>query len=49
MDTPLRAAPLDEGTAYLRKRISHEGRLTEVGHGTPMGELLRRRMRLEAR
>ena len=42
MSIPIRAVPLDEGTGYQRKRVSHDGRLTEVGRGTPMGELLRR-------
>ncbi|MSQ73205.1 MAG: aromatic ring-hydroxylating dioxygenase subunit alpha [Betaproteobacteria bacterium] len=32
----------DEGTAYGRKPASHNARLTEVGPGTPMGELMRR-------
>ena len=32
----------DIGSAYLRKPPSHNARLTEVGRGTPMGELLRR-------
>ncbi len=30
------------GSAYLRKPSSHDATLTEVGPGTPMGELLRR-------
>ena len=33
---------LDTGTAYGRKPRSHRAELTEVGAGTPMGELLRR-------
>ena len=32
----------DTGTAYGRKPPSHKAELTEVGAGTPMGELLRR-------
>ena len=32
----------DTGTAYGRKAPSHDAALTEVGAGTPMGELLRR-------
>lgn len=32
----------DSGTAYGRKPRSYHARLTEVGAGTPMGELLRR-------
>ena len=32
----------DTGTGYYRKPASHNPRLTEVGRGTPMGELLRR-------
>jgi nitrite reductase/ring-hydroxylating ferredoxin subunit len=32
----------DTGTAYGRKPPSHKSELTEVGAGTPMGELLRR-------
>jgi phenylpropionate dioxygenase-like ring-hydroxylating dioxygenase large terminal subunit len=32
----------DEGSAYLLKAPTYNGRLTEVGRGTPMGELLRR-------
>ncbi|CAA2105661.1 aromatic ring-hydroxylating dioxygenase subunit alpha [Variovorax paradoxus] len=32
----------DTGTAYGRKPPSHKPELTEVGAGTPMGELLRR-------
>ena len=33
---------LDEGTAYTRGPSTHDASLTEVGHATPMGELLRR-------
>jgi nitrite reductase/ring-hydroxylating ferredoxin subunit len=33
---------VDTGTAYTRKPPSHNATLTEVGRGTPMGELLRR-------
>ena len=32
----------DQGTAYGRPAPSHKKELTEVGPGTPMGELLRR-------
>ncbi len=32
----------DEGTAYARADASRNARLTDVGRGTPMGELLRR-------
>ena len=32
----------DTGTAYGRKTGSYRKELTEVGAGTPMGELLRR-------
>ena len=32
----------DTGTGYSRKPSSHDAALTEVGRGTPMGELLRR-------
>lgn len=35
-------ADLDVGTAYGRPAPSHRRELTEVGAGTPMGELLRR-------
>lgn len=34
--------PLDEGTAYTMGPSRHDARLTEVGRGKPMGELLRR-------
>ncbi|MBN9428226.1 MAG: aromatic ring-hydroxylating dioxygenase subunit alpha [Burkholderiales bacterium] len=37
-----RSAAIDIGTAYGRKRPSYNAALTEVGAGTPMGELLRR-------
>ena len=33
---------LDDGSAYRRPAPHHDKRLTEVGRGTPMGELLRR-------
>ena len=33
---------MDTGTAYGRKEGSYRKELTEVGAGTPMGELLRR-------
>jgi nitrite reductase/ring-hydroxylating ferredoxin subunit len=33
---------LDQGTAYTRKPPAYRAELTEVGRGTPMGELLRR-------
>jgi phenylpropionate dioxygenase-like ring-hydroxylating dioxygenase large terminal subunit len=33
---------MDEGTGYGRKQNSYDPLLTEVGPGTPMGELLRR-------
>ncbi len=33
---------IDQGTAYGRKRNTYDPLLTEVGPGTPMGELLRR-------
>ncbi|MFN0182532.1 MAG: Rieske 2Fe-2S domain-containing protein [Aquabacterium sp.] len=33
---------IDEGTAYGHRHPPHDPRLTEVGAGTPMGELLRR-------
>jgi phenylpropionate dioxygenase-like ring-hydroxylating dioxygenase large terminal subunit len=35
-------APLDSGTGYERKPSTYLKELTEVGRGTPMGELLRR-------
>jgi phenylpropionate dioxygenase-like ring-hydroxylating dioxygenase large terminal subunit len=34
--------PLDTGTGYGRRQPTHLRELTEVGPGTPMGELLRR-------
>lgn len=34
--------PADTGTAYGRPTPSHQKNMTEVGPGTPMGELLRR-------
>jgi hypothetical protein len=34
--------PPDVGTAYSRKPSTHDAALTEVGRGTPMGELMRR-------
>jgi phenylpropionate dioxygenase-like ring-hydroxylating dioxygenase large terminal subunit len=33
---------IDTGTGYVRKPSSYNAALTEVGRGTPMGELLRR-------
>jgi phenylpropionate dioxygenase-like ring-hydroxylating dioxygenase large terminal subunit len=36
------SAARDTGSAYLRKQPTYNARLTEVGRGTPMGELLRR-------
>ena len=33
---------MDEGTAYGLAPATHDKELTEVGAGTPMGELLRR-------
>ena len=32
----------DIGSAYARKPPNYNAKLTEVGRGTPMGELLRR-------
>jgi hypothetical protein len=32
----------DIGSAYSRKPPAYNAKLTEVGRGTPMGELLRR-------
>jgi hypothetical protein len=32
----------DEGTAYEMEPSTHNAKLTEVGRGSPMGELLRR-------
>jgi nitrite reductase/ring-hydroxylating ferredoxin subunit len=42
--TAARVIPIlpDTGTAYGRPRRSHNPELTEVGAGTPMGELMRR-------
>ena len=37
-----RPVAVDTGTAYDRKARAHDPVLTEVGGGTPMGELLRR-------
>ena len=42
MNITIHPVPVDQGTGYTRRRASHDGRLTEVGRGTPMGELLRR-------
>src|SRR5262245_45340917 len=36
------SAATDSGSAYVRKQPTYNARLTEVGRGTPMGELLRR-------
>ena len=33
---------IDTGTAYGRPKPTYRAELTEVGAGTPMGELLRR-------
>lgn len=43
-ETPRRVIPIaiDTGTAYGRPPPSHKKELTDVGAGTPMGELLRR-------
>jgi nitrite reductase/ring-hydroxylating ferredoxin subunit len=46
-DTPMKTIPItpitaDTGTAYGRKPPAYKAELTEVGAGTPMGELLRR-------
>ncbi|WP_432181550.1 Rieske 2Fe-2S domain-containing protein [Streptomyces sp. NBC_00063] len=40
--TPDAHAAADSGTGYGRAPSSHDARLTEVGPGTPMGEVLRR-------
>ena len=40
--SPSTPAKLDTGTAYGKKAPTHRTELTEVGPGTPMGELLRR-------
>jgi nitrite reductase/ring-hydroxylating ferredoxin subunit len=42
MDSRKRERTLDEGTAYARNPSTYRAELTEVGRGTPMGELLRR-------
>ncbi len=42
MDPQPPGRTLDQGTAYERKPSSYRAELTEVGRGTPMGELLRR-------
>ena len=42
MDTRSSDQPIDLGTAYHRPPARHLAELTEVSHGTPMGELLRR-------
>jgi nitrite reductase/ring-hydroxylating ferredoxin subunit len=42
MHAPDSQGPLPTGSAYHRQRPHHLAHLTEVGHGTPMGELLRR-------
>jgi len=42
MDSQKPGQTLDQGTAYNRKASEYRAELTEVGHGTPMGELLRR-------
>ena len=42
MDSQKPGQTLDQGTAYNRKPSEYRAELTEVGHGTPMGELLRR-------
>ena len=39
---PVVVANMDSGTAYQLPKPSHNADLTEVGPGTPMGELLRR-------
>ena len=43
-ETPARVIPIavDAGTAYGRPQPTYRKNLTEVGSGTPMGELLRR-------
>ena len=40
--TAAKAFGLDTGTAYAKPAPSHRKELTEVGPGTPMGELFRR-------
>ena len=42
MNARVRTAAPDTGTAYALPRPSHRAELTEVGPGTPMGELMRR-------
>ncbi|MFO1267362.1 MAG: aromatic ring-hydroxylating dioxygenase subunit alpha, partial [Rubrivivax sp.] len=42
METRLQASDIDQGTAYGLAPGVHDKNLTEVGAGTPMGELLRR-------
>lgn len=44
MSAPARVIPIatDTGTAYGRPTPTHRSELTQVGPGTPMGELLRR-------
>jgi nitrite reductase/ring-hydroxylating ferredoxin subunit len=42
MDSQTLDRTLDQGTAYTRKDSAYRAELTEVGRGTPMGELLRR-------
>jgi hypothetical protein len=42
MSSTLPDRPVDEGTAYAMQPPAHNAKLTEVGRGTPMGELLRR-------
>ena len=42
MDSQKPGQTLDQGTAYSRKESTYRSELTEVGRGTPMGELLRR-------
>src|SRR5262249_48357935 len=42
MDKPADESAIDVGTAYHRPAARHIAELTEVGRGTPMGELMRR-------
>src|SRR5258706_129437 len=42
MSSRMQDRPADEGSAYAMKDPTHNAKLTEVGRGTPMGELLRR-------
>jgi phenylpropionate dioxygenase-like ring-hydroxylating dioxygenase large terminal subunit len=42
MSATIPIRPVDTGTAYGRPPPKHRAELTEVGAGTPMGELLRR-------